>query len=101
MRPAAPRDLPAIQSIYAHHVLTGLASFEEEPPPVEEMRRYVLERMEIGREDLLQLSAARARAVQEALVLRGVEHGRLFVVSGGADAVADEGLGRVEFTLLH
>lgn len=41
MRPAAPRDLPAIQSIYAHHVLTGLASFEEEPPPVEELeRRY-------------------------------------------------------------
>ena len=41
MRPAAPRDLPAIQSIYAHHVLTGFASFEEEPPPVEELeRRY-------------------------------------------------------------
>jgi phosphinothricin acetyltransferase len=41
VRPAAPRDLPAIQSIYAHHVLTGLASFEEEPPPVEEIeRRY-------------------------------------------------------------
>jgi phosphinothricin acetyltransferase len=41
VRPAAPRDLPAIQSIYAHHVLTGLASFEEEPPPVEELeRRY-------------------------------------------------------------
>ena len=39
MRPAAPRDLPAIQSIYAHHVLTGLASFEEEPPPVEEIER--------------------------------------------------------------
>jgi len=33
--------LPAIQSIYAHHVLHGLASFEEEPPPVEEIeRRY-------------------------------------------------------------
>ena len=41
MRPAATRDLPAIQSIYAHHVLTGLASFEEEPPPLEELeRRY-------------------------------------------------------------
>ena len=33
--------MPAIQSIYAHHVLHGLASFEEEPPPVEEIeRRY-------------------------------------------------------------
>lgn len=29
--------MPAIQAIYAHHVLTGLASFEETPPSVEEM----------------------------------------------------------------
>ena len=34
-----PDDLPAVQSIYAHHVRHGLASFEEEPPPTEEMRR--------------------------------------------------------------
>jgi L-amino acid N-acyltransferase YncA len=39
VRPAAPADLPAIQAIYAHHVATGLASFEEEGPSVEEMRR--------------------------------------------------------------
>ncbi|HWA37839.1 MAG TPA: GNAT family N-acetyltransferase [Burkholderiales bacterium] len=39
MRPAAPGDLPAIQAIYAHAVSTGLASFEEVPPPPEEMRR--------------------------------------------------------------
>jgi phosphinothricin acetyltransferase len=39
VRPAAPQDLPAIQAIYAHHVLNGLASFEEVPPSVEEMRR--------------------------------------------------------------
>jgi len=39
IRPAAAHDLPAIQSIYAHHVLHGLASFEEEAPPLEEMRR--------------------------------------------------------------
>ena len=38
VRPAAPRDIPAIQAIYAHHVLHGLASFEEVAPPVEEMR---------------------------------------------------------------
>jgi phosphinothricin acetyltransferase len=31
--------LPAIQSIYAHHVLHGLASFEEIPPDVAEMQR--------------------------------------------------------------
>jgi phosphinothricin acetyltransferase len=39
VRLAAPHDLPAIQSIYAYHVLHGLASFEEEAPPLEEMRR--------------------------------------------------------------
>jgi L-amino acid N-acyltransferase YncA len=39
VRPAAPQDLPAIQSIYAYHVLHGLASFEEGAPPLEEMRR--------------------------------------------------------------
>ena len=39
MRPAGEADLPAIQAIYAHHVLNGLASFEEEPPSVDEMRR--------------------------------------------------------------
>ena len=41
LRPARAEDLPAIHSIYAHHVLHGLASFEEEPPSVEELgRRY-------------------------------------------------------------
>jgi phosphinothricin acetyltransferase len=41
VRPASLRDLPAIHSIYAHHVLHGLASFEEVPPPAEELeRRY-------------------------------------------------------------
>jgi phosphinothricin acetyltransferase len=39
VRPAAPKDLPAIQSIYAHHVVHGLATFEEVPPALEEMRR--------------------------------------------------------------
>ena len=39
VRPAAPQDLPAIHAIYAHHVLHGLASFEEVPPPLQEMRR--------------------------------------------------------------
>jgi len=39
VREATPADLPAIQAIYARHVADGLASFEEDPPPVEEMRR--------------------------------------------------------------
>ena len=39
VRPAALQDLPAIQAIYAYHVLNGLASFEEQAPPLEEMQR--------------------------------------------------------------
>ena len=39
MRPAQPDDIPAIHPIYAHHVLNGLASFEEQPPSMEELRR--------------------------------------------------------------
>jgi len=31
--------VPAFQEIYAHHVLHGLASFEEEPPSVTELER--------------------------------------------------------------
>jgi phosphinothricin acetyltransferase len=30
-------DMPAVQAIYAHHVLTGTASFELEAPSLEEM----------------------------------------------------------------
>lgn len=37
VREAAESDMPAVQAIYAHHVLHGLASFEEQPPGVEEM----------------------------------------------------------------
>jgi L-amino acid N-acyltransferase YncA len=39
VRAALEADLPAIQAIYAQHVLKGLGSFEEEPPSLEEMRR--------------------------------------------------------------
>lgn len=39
IRPADSVDLPAIQAIYAHHVLHGVASFEEVPPDVAELDR--------------------------------------------------------------
>ena len=38
IRDAADEDMPQIQAIYAHHVLHGLASFEEVPPSVDELR---------------------------------------------------------------
>jgi phosphinothricin acetyltransferase len=36
---ATPADIPAIAAIYRHHVLNGLASFEETPPDDAEMAR--------------------------------------------------------------
>lgn len=37
LRDATVDDMAQIQRIYAHHVLHGLASFEEEPPTLDEM----------------------------------------------------------------
>jgi phosphinothricin acetyltransferase len=37
IRDAAEGDFSAIAAIYAHHVLTGLASFEEKPPTAGEL----------------------------------------------------------------
>lgn len=37
VRDARPEDMAAVQAIYAHHVLHGLATFEEVPPSVEDM----------------------------------------------------------------
>lgn len=37
--PSRDEDIPAIASIYAHHVRIGLASFETDPPTLKEMSR--------------------------------------------------------------
>ncbi len=39
VRDSTDADLPAIQRIYAHHVLNGLASFEEEAPDLAELAK--------------------------------------------------------------
>jgi L-amino acid N-acyltransferase YncA len=39
IRPSRDDDVAAIAAIYGHHVLHGLASFEEAPPAVDEMGR--------------------------------------------------------------
>ncbi|WP_114812668.1 GNAT family N-acetyltransferase [Paraburkholderia kururiensis] len=38
LRDATEHDVPAIAAIYAHHVLHSVASFEETPPTVDDMR---------------------------------------------------------------
>jgi len=46
VRDATDSDLPAVRAIYAHHVLHGLATFEETPPTVTvmaERRQTILE----------------------------------------------------------
>jgi L-amino acid N-acyltransferase YncA len=47
IRPSREDDLAAITAIYRHHVLTGVASFEEIPPAADELahrRRVIVER---------------------------------------------------------
>ena len=39
IRPSRDDDVALIAAIYGHHVLNGVASFEEEPPTLEEMAR--------------------------------------------------------------
>jgi phosphinothricin acetyltransferase len=39
IRAVTPADFAAITAIYAHHVSTGTASFETDPPSIEEMMR--------------------------------------------------------------
>jgi phosphinothricin acetyltransferase len=67
IRDAQEDDFPAIQEIYAHHVLHGAGSFEEEPPGVEAM--------------LARFAAVRARAlpwivVEEGGAIRGYAYAR-------------------------
>ena len=48
LRAATPEDVPAIQAIYRHHVLTGLGTFEEVPPTQAEMALRIAAVIERG-----------------------------------------------------
>ena len=48
LRDAAPADVPAMTAIYAHHVLHGTGTFEEEPPDEAEMARRMGEVQDRG-----------------------------------------------------
>ena len=60
IRPSRDEDVAAIAAIYGHHVLHGLASFEETPPEPAEMARR---RGDILARDLPYLVAERAGRV--------------------------------------
>ena len=57
IRPSQDDDVPAIAAIYRHHVLHGVASFEEIPPEPDEMARR---RREVLRHGLPYLVAERS-----------------------------------------
>jgi L-amino acid N-acyltransferase YncA len=59
IRPATPADLPDIRRIYAHHVETGLASFEEVAPDLAEMTRRFAAVTEAGYPYLVAEAAGR------------------------------------------
>jgi phosphinothricin acetyltransferase len=48
VRPSREDDIPAITRIYTHHVLHGLASFEEIPPDEPELARRRREMLQHG-----------------------------------------------------
>ena len=48
LRASTDADVPAVTAIYAHHVLTGLASFETVPPAAQEMARRRMEVLKRG-----------------------------------------------------
>jgi L-amino acid N-acyltransferase YncA len=48
IRPARTQDLDAIAEIYAHHVLTGVATFETVPPDRREWQRRLLAVVDAG-----------------------------------------------------
>jgi L-amino acid N-acyltransferase YncA len=48
IRPTVPDDLHAIGDIYAHHVLTGVATFETVPPDVAELTRRLRAVVDFG-----------------------------------------------------
>jgi phosphinothricin acetyltransferase len=48
IRDARDADMSAVASIYARHVLTGLASFEEVPPSLEEMQTRRANVLQLG-----------------------------------------------------
>ena len=100
VRDATPGDLPIIQSVYAHHVLHGLASFEEVPPDLAEIERRYREIVDRGLPYLVAESDGRVAGFAYAGSYRTRPDYRFTVedsVYVAADAVG-RGLGRAALT---
>lgn len=97
VRPAVPTDLPAIQAIYAHHVLTGTGTFETEPPDLVEITRRFVRIQSLGwpwlvacREDGIQ-GYAYAGPFRERAAYRHTVEDSVYVAEGAAG----RGIGRL------
>ena len=102
MRSATPVDLPAIQSIYAHHVLHGLASYEEVPPDVDEMRRRFAEVTQRGLPYLVAVSGGTVVGYGYCTLFRTRSAYR-FVLEDSVyvrDGMLGKGIGRALLTVL-
>ena len=102
VRPSREDDLPAVHAIYAHHVLTGLASFEEAPPDLPEPARRRAEVLARG----LPWLVAEAEGAVAGYAYAGPYRARpayRFTVENSvyvAPAMAGRGLGRALLTQL-
>ena len=116
MADATDDDVSAIQAIYAQHVLTGVASFEETPPIVEDMRgrpalraatlrhkggrilgRWIVDHREFGGAEAFDLVAQPRRFLEIEICCRGA-HARFKVCNCRLEIVADgSGLGELAF----
>jgi L-amino acid N-acyltransferase YncA len=89
-------DMPEIAAIYARHVATGLASFEEEPPSLEEMRRRRADALRLGLPYLVAKLAGKVAGYAYASPYRARSAYRFSIENSVyvADGMVGQGIGR-------
>mgnify|MGYP003342327863 CR=1 FL=1 len=93
VRASTEADMARCAEIYAHHVLQGLASFEETPPGVDELRRRFEAVRELG---LPYLACVEREALQRGVL--GRHHRQVALVDLGDDALGEGGIGIVRLS---
>ncbi len=96
VRPANTADIADIREIYAHHVLHSLASFEVEPPSMDEMRVRMESILAAGYPYLLAEAQGKVMGFAYASAYRA-RHGYRFTVEDSIylrDGAQGKGVGR-------
>ncbi|CAH1657206.1 Phosphinothricin N-acetyltransferase [Hyphomicrobiales bacterium] len=96
VREAAEADMATVQAIYEHHVLKGLATFEEVPPDVAEMERRRQEVLKLGLPYLVADIAGEVVGYSYATTYRSRAAYRFTIEDSiyVADGLAGRGIGR-------